>query len=119
MDNSTDELANGHGDTLTVELFDDNVVEVSDNGRGMPVDVDKKQKISGVEIIFTKLHAGGKFGGGAYKFSGGLHGVGAAVANALSEWLEVRVYRDGWEHFIRFRAIQQGKQIKSGIAEGW
>ena len=118
MDNSIDELANGHGDMLTVELFDDNVIEVSDNGRGMPVDVDKKQKISGVEIIFTKLHAGGKFGGGAYKFSGGLHGVGAAVTNALSEWLEVRVYRDGWEHFIRFRAIQQGKQIKSGIAEG-
>lgn len=118
IDNSTDELANGYGDTLTVELFDDNVVEVTDNGRGMPVDIDKKQKMSGVEIIFTKLHAGGKFGGGAYKFSGGLHGVGASVANALSEWLEVRVHRDGNEHYIKFRAIEQGKTIKSGVPDG-
>ena len=76
---------------MIVRLLPDDVVEVSDNGRGMPVDIHEKTGVSALETIFTVLHAGGKFGGGAYKVSGGLHGVGAAVVNALSEWLEVTV----------------------------
>ena len=93
VDNSVDEAANGYADEITVTLHRDGSASVEDNGRGMPTDVNSKAKMSGVEVIFTKLHAGGKFDNENYAFSGGLHGVGASVTNALSEWLEVEVYR--------------------------
>lgn len=93
VDNSIDEAANGYADEITVKLHRDGSASVRDNGRGMPTDINKKVKMSGVEIIFTKLHAGGKFDTNNYAFSGGLHGVGASVTNALSEWLHVEVYR--------------------------
>ena len=93
VDNSVDEAANGYADEITVKLWHDGSASVEDNGRGMPTDVNTKAKMSGVEVIFTKLHAGGKFDTENYAFSGGLHGVGASVTNALSEWLKVEVYR--------------------------
>ncbi len=93
VDNSIDEAANGFADEITVKLWKDGSASVRDNGRGMPTDVNSKAKMSGVEIIFTKLHAGGKFDNENYAFSGGLHGVGASVTNALSQWLQVEVYR--------------------------
>lgn len=93
VDNSVDEAANGYADEITVKLWKDGSASVEDNGRGMPTDVNTKAKMSGVEVIFTKLHAGGKFDTNNYAFSGGLHGVGASVTNALSEWLNVEVYR--------------------------
>ena len=93
VDNSIDEAANGYADEITVTLHKDGSASVEDNGRGMPTDVNTKAKMSGVEIIFTKLHAGGKFDNENYAFSGGLHGVGASVTNALSRWLNVEVYR--------------------------
>ena len=93
VDNSIDEAANGYADEITVTLHKDGSASVRDNGRGMPTDVNSKVEMSGVEIIFTKLHAGGKFDSANYAFSGGLHGVGASVTNALSEWLNVEVYR--------------------------
>ncbi len=93
VDNSIDEAANGYADEITVTLHRDGSASVEDNGRGMPTDVNTKAKMSGVEIIFTKLHAGGKFDNENYAFSGGLHGVGASVTNALSKWLNVEVYR--------------------------
>lgn len=102
VDNSIDEALAGIADTITVKVDMNNIVTVEDNGRGMPVDIHKKTGKSTVETIFTVLHAGGKFGGGAYKVSGGLHGVGASVVNALSEYLEVTVYRDGNVYFQRF-----------------
>ncbi len=93
VDNSVDEAANGYADEITVTLYKDGSASVEDNGRGMPTDINSKAKMSGVEIIFTKLHAGGKFDNENYAFSGGLHGVGASVTNALSKWLNVEVYR--------------------------
>ena len=93
VDNSVDEAANGYADEITVTLHADGSASVEDNGRGMPTDVNTKAKMSGVEVIFTKLHAGGKFDTANYAFSGGLHGVGASVTNALSKWLKVEVYR--------------------------
>lgn len=102
VDNSIDEALAGFASEIKVNLLDDDVVEVIDNGRGIPVEIHKKTNKSTVETIYTVLHAGGKFGGGAYKVSGGLHGVGASVVNALSSWLEVRVYKEGFEYFQRF-----------------
>ena len=93
VDNAIDEAANGYADEISVTLYKDGSASVEDNGRGMPTDVNSKAKMSGVEIIFTKLHAGGKFDNENYAFSGGLHGVGASVTNALSKWLNVEVYR--------------------------
>ncbi|MGN0815076.1 MAG: type IIA DNA topoisomerase subunit B [Candidatus Coproplasma sp.] len=93
VDNAIDEAANGFADKITVILHADGSASVEDNGRGMPTDVNTKAKMSGVELIFTKLHAGGKFDSENYAYSGGLHGVGASVTNALSEWLKVEVYR--------------------------
>ncbi len=102
IDNGIDESLAGFATEVRVTINKDGSMTVSDNGRGMPTDLHEKTKVSAVETIFTVLHSGGKFGGGAYKVSGGLHGVGAAVVNALSESLEVKVYREGEVHYVRF-----------------
>ncbi len=102
VDNSIDEALAGFATDIDVTIEKGNVIRIEDNGRGMPTGIVEKSGISGVETIFTILHAGGKFGGGAYKVSGGLHGVGASVVNALSEWLEVTVCQNGNVYFMRF-----------------
>ncbi len=102
VDNGIDEAMAGYASTVTVTIDNENIVQVDDDGRGMPTGMNEKTGKSTIETIFTVLHAGGKFGGGAYKISGGLHGVGASVVNALATWLEVTVYHDGKMYFIRF-----------------
>jgi DNA gyrase subunit B len=103
VDNGVDEALAGHCSRIEVELYPDGSIEVRDDGRGIPVDIEPKSGLAGVELVYTKLHAGGKFGGGSYGASGGLHGVGASVVNALSERLDVEVDRDGQIHEISFR----------------
>ncbi|GHE45015.1 DNA topoisomerase (ATP-hydrolyzing) [Streptosporangium violaceochromogenes] len=103
VDNGVDEALAGHCTRIEVELHADGSIEVRDNGRGIPVDVEPKSGLAGVELVYTKLHAGGKFGGGSYSASGGLHGVGASVVNALSSRLDIEVDRDGRVHEMSFR----------------
>ena len=108
VDNAIDEALAGFCDKIDVRLLPGNVVYVSDNGRGIPVGVQHKTGLPAVTVVFTILHAGGKFGGGSYKVSGGLHGVGASVVNALSTWLEVEVVSEGQLYFQRF---ERGKAV--------
>ncbi len=108
IDNSVDEALAGHGSAISVEAFDDGSLKISDNGRGVPVDIEPRTGLTGVEVVFTKLHAGGKFGGGSYGASGGLHGVGASVVNALSARLDVEVDRDGKTHAMSFKRGEPG-----------
>ena len=108
IDNSVDEALGGHGSHILVALHDDGSVEVHDEGRGVPVDIEKKTGLTGVEVVFTKLHAGGKFGGGSYVATGGLHGVGASVVNALSSRLDVEVDKGGATWAMSFRRGEPG-----------
>ncbi|HEX9802226.1 MAG TPA: DNA topoisomerase IV subunit B [Gammaproteobacteria bacterium] len=112
IDNSVDEAIAGHAKTIEVTLFRDQSVEVRDDGRGMPVDIHPREGIPGVEVILTKLHAGGKFSNKNYQFSGGLHGVGVSVVNALSKHLEVWVRRDGKEYNIAFKDGQKVSDLE-------
>ena len=112
VDNSVDEALAGFCNTITVKIHQDNSITVRDNGRGIPVDIQKKAGKSALEVVFTVLHAGGKFGGAGYKVSGGLHGVGASVVNALSEWLDVKVYKEGKIYTMSFARGKVTKPIE-------
>lgn len=117
VDNSIDEVANKFGDTISIDIFPDNSISVKDNGRGIPVDIHPEKKRPAVELVFTVLHAGGKFNADKYNFSGGLHGVGASVANALSSWLKVEVWRDGKKYTEEFHSPEVNGEIKSGVVK--
>src|ERR1043166_1318464 len=109
LDNSVDEHLAGHCDKIEVTIHVDGSISIHDNGRGIPVDIHPQYKIPGVEMVLTTLHSGGKYGQGGYKFSGGTHGVGAKCVNAVSEWFEVEVSRDGAVHHMKF---ERGKTVK-------
>lgn len=115
VDNSIDEVANGYGNKIIVTLHKDGSASVQDNGRGVPVSMHPKLKKTGVEVVYTQLHAGGKFSDHNYKYSGGLHGVGASVVNALSRYLEVTICKDGKKYFIKFESVERKGKIVSGI----
>ena len=112
IDNSVDEALAGHAGEITVRLFEDGGVEVSDDGRGMPIDLHPEHGVSGVELIMTRLHAGGKFSQSSYRFSGGLHGVGVSVVNALSKRLEIEVLRDGSRHGMAFEHGEKASPLQ-------
>ena len=118
VDNAIDEAANGYANKIKVTLHSDGSASVEDNGRGIPTDIHPKEKVSGVQLVFTKLHAGGKFGQGNYEYSGGLHGVGASVTNALSEWLKVEVYRNKRIYKMSFRSHFGTGKNKNKIISG-
>ena len=111
IDNSVDEALGGYGQSIDITLYADGSVEVSDNGRGIPIDIEPRTGLSGVEVVFTKLHAGGKFSSDSYAAAGGLHGVGAAVVNALSSRLDVQVTRGGKIYQLSFKRGQPGQFI--------
>jgi DNA gyrase subunit B len=113
VDNSIDEAMAGYADEISVYLLPDGMVKVEDNGRGIPVEKHKMTGVSALETVLTKLHAGGKFGGGGYKVSGGLHGVGVSVVNALSEYLKAEIYRDGksWEQEYKIGIPQKAAKV--------
>ncbi len=118
VDNAIDEALAGFCDKIEVKILPGDIISVQDNGRGIPVGIQHKVGIPAVTVVFTMLHAGGKFGGGGYKVSGGLHGVGASVVNALSEWLEVEVYNEGFSYFQRFeRGVAVSELQKRGPTE--
>lgn len=116
VDNAVDEAANGFASQIDIVLYPDSSVSVTDNGRGIPVDIHPQLKVSGVEVVFTQLHAGGKFNNENYTYSGGLHGVGASVTNALSEWLEVEVVKENILYTQKFHSYSDGDgRVHSGV----